>query len=46
MKIWLFKPKHTWFMPDVMGCTCNPGTLEVEAGGSRVQGEPMLHREF
>lgn len=27
--------------------TCNPSTLEVEAGGSgEVQGYPLLHREF
>lgn len=25
--------------------TCNPSTYDVEAGGSRVQGHPQLHRQ-
>lgn len=42
----LFKHKHTWSMPEVVGYTCNPSTLEVEGGGSEIQGEPWIHREF
>lgn len=33
-------------MPDVAGYAYNPSTLEMEAGGSRVEGESWLHREF
>jgi hypothetical protein len=29
--------------PDGMVYACNPGTQEVEAGASQVQGQPVLH---
>lgn len=32
--------------PDRVAQACNPSILEVEAGGSEVQGQPQLHSKF
>lgn len=32
--------------PGVVGHTCNPSKQDAEAGASKLQGDPRLHREF